>query len=158
MARVTPGAGWPPISTPKRWRWRARRSLPPSVQFATVDAYSLSELGTQRFDAAFSGCWWSHVPLQRLSGWLELLHGRLDSGARVVMLDNRFVQTSSTPISRHDDQGNSYQQRVLDDGSTHEVLKNFPTREFAFTAIGPRARQPQWIEYEHYWLLSYLLA
>jgi demethylmenaquinone methyltransferase/2-methoxy-6-polyprenyl-1,4-benzoquinol methylase len=37
------------------------------------------------------------------------------------------------------------------------VLKNFPTREQAFAFIGPRARDPQWIDFEHYWVLSYLL-
>ena len=101
------------------------KALPPSVRFATVDAYTLAELGTQRFDAAFAGCWWSHVPLQRLPGWLETLHGRLDSGARVVFLDNSYVQTSSTPLTHSDAEGNTYQTRTLDDGSVHEVLKNF---------------------------------
>ena len=74
------------------------KTMPACVQFATVDAYSLAELGSQSFDAAFTGCWWSHVPLARLPQWLALLHARLLPGSRVVMLDNSFVQTSSTPI------------------------------------------------------------
>ena len=136
-----------------------RKPLPPGkVEFATVDAYSFDGLGERRFDAAFAGCWWSHVPLATLPGWLGLLHARLEPGARVVMLDNSFVQTSSTPLTRRDAQGNTYQNRTLDDGSVHEVLKNFPSRDEAFAAIGPRARQPEWIEFDHYWLLSYLLA
>jgi SAM-dependent methyltransferase len=53
------------------------KPMPPAVRFATADAYSLAELGAERFDAAFAGCWWSHVPLQRLPGWLALLHSRL---------------------------------------------------------------------------------
>lgn len=134
------------------------KPLPTCVRFAPVDAYTLAGLPGAPFDAAFAGCWWSHVPLQRLRGWLDTLHARLAGGARVVFLDNSFVQTRSTPISRRDKFGNSYQQRALDDGSLHEVLKNFPTRDEAFAALGPRARDPQWIEYEHYWLLSYLLA
>jgi hypothetical protein len=73
------------------------------------------------------------------------------------MLDNRFVPTSSTPITRRDEDGNTYQTRTLDDGSVHEVLKNFPTRDQAFAALGPRARDPQWIEYDHYWVLQYAL-
>lgn len=138
------------------------KPLPGCVRFATVDAYTLAGLPNTSldgaFDAAFAGCWWSHVPLQRLRGWLDTLHARLAGGARVVFLDNRYVQTRSTPISRRDEAGNSYQQRTLDDGSEHEVLKNFPTRDEAFALLGARARDPQWIEYEHYWLLSYLLA
>jgi demethylmenaquinone methyltransferase/2-methoxy-6-polyprenyl-1,4-benzoquinol methylase len=128
------------------------------VQFATVDAYTLTELGDQSFDAAFAGCWWSHVPLARLPQWLATLHARLSSGARVIMLDNSFVQTSSSPLTRRDAQGNTYQNRSLDDGSVHEVLKNFPTPEQAFAQLGPRARDPQWIDYEHYWILTYHLA
>lgn len=127
------------------------------VQFATVDAYTFAELGNTTFDAAFTGCWWSHVPLERLPGWLDLLHQRLEPGAHVVMLDNSFVQTSSTPLTRSDAAGNTYQNRTLDDGSVHEVLKNFPTREQAFAMLGRRAQSPQWIAYEHYWVLRYTL-
>ena len=43
------------------------------------------------------------------------------------MLDNKYVKGSSTPISRTDAHGNTYQTRPLKDGSTHEVLKNFPS-------------------------------
>jgi demethylmenaquinone methyltransferase/2-methoxy-6-polyprenyl-1,4-benzoquinol methylase len=133
------------------------KPMPPQVQFAEVNAYSLAELGAQRFDGAFAGFWWSHVPLARLQAWLALLHDRLEPGAKVVMLDNRYVPGSSTPISRRDAGGNSYQSRTLDDGSTHEVLKNFPTRDEAFAAIGQRAHDARWIERQHYWILDYSL-
>jgi demethylmenaquinone methyltransferase/2-methoxy-6-polyprenyl-1,4-benzoquinol methylase len=133
------------------------KPMPPAVRFATADAYSLAELGAERFDAAFAGCWWSHVPLARLRAWLDTLHARLLPGARVLMLDNSFVQTRSTPISRADAEGNTYQLRTLDDGSQHEVLKNFPSAAEAIAALGPRARAPQWTAHTHYWLLSYTL-
>ena len=133
------------------------KPLPASVEWATVDAYTFAELGSQTFDAAFAGCWWSHVALTRLQPWLAILHARLQPGARVVMLDNRYVAGSSTPLSRTDADGNSYQNRQLDDGSVHEVLKNFPTRNQAFAQLGPRAQDPQWTDYGHYWVLSYSL-
>jgi SAM-dependent methyltransferase len=137
----------------------ATKPLPPGkVDFATVDAYALDGLEGRRFNAAFAGCWWSHVPLAVLPGWIELLHSRLEPGARVVFLDNAHVQTSNLPITRRDTDGNSYQDRTLDDGSVHEVLKNFPTRDEAFAAIGPRARDPQWMAFDHYWVLSYQIA
>ena len=132
-----------------------RKPLPASVQLATVDAYTFAELGSQTFDAAFAGCWWSHLALARLQPWLARLHARLEPGARVVMLDNRDVAGSSTPLSRTDADGNSYQNRLLDDGSVHEVLKNFPTRDQAFAQLGPRAQDPQWTDHGHYWVLSY---
>src|SRR5262245_45974433 len=162
VLEVACGTGWwTPHGAPGAHSWLATdlnpetmaiaqdKPMPPNVRFAKVDAYTFAELGAQRFDGAFAGFWWSHVPLARLPAWLALLHERLDAGARVVMLDNRYVSASSTPISRRDGDGNTYQRRGLDDGSTHEVLKNFPTREEAFAAIGPRAQQAQWIEHQH---------
>jgi SAM-dependent methyltransferase len=134
------------------------KRMPPNVRFASVDAYTFAPIDGQRFDGAFAGFWWSHVPLARLAPWLVSLHARLEPGARVVMLDNRYVEGSSTPIARRDGVGNTYQQRTLDDGSVHEVLKNFPTWKQAFAALGARARDPQWIEHVHYWILSYELA
>ncbi len=128
------------------------------VSFASVDAYSFAGLEGQSFDAAFAGFWWSHVPLARLPDWLGLLHRRLEPGAQVVMLDNLFVAGSSTTISRRDGEGNSYQSRTLDDGSVHEVLKNFPSRDEAMAALGPRARDAEWMAQTHYWLLNYTLA
>ena len=131
------------------------KPMPPCVRFATVDAYTFGQIAGRRFEGAFAGFWWSHVPLARLAPWLDALHARLEPGARVVLLDNRYVARSSTPLSRRDDAGNTYQQRTLDDGSTHEVLKNFPTRDEALAAVGRRARAPQWIEHRHYWILTY---
>jgi len=134
------------------------KPLPASVRFAEVDAYTLDGLGVQRFSGAFAGCWWSHVPRAQLAPWLELLHARLDGGARVVLLDNSFVPASSTPLSRRDADGNTYQQRTLDDGSVHEVLKNVPSREEAFALLGRRARAPAWHAWTHYWALEVELA
>lgn len=137
---------------------QAKPAMPATVQFQPVDAYTLGELGDETFDAAFAGCWWSHVPLDRLQPWLDTLHARLTPGAVVVMLDNRLVPGSSTPISRSDAQGNTYQQRPLDDGSRHEVLKNFPSADEAIAALGPRARDPQWTVWTHYWALAWTVA
>jgi SAM-dependent methyltransferase len=97
-------------------------------EFAQADAYSLADLRND-FSAGFCGFWWSHIPRDRRQEFLEVFHGRLFSGARVMMIDNRYVEGSSTPIFRRDKEGNTYQKRTLDDGSVHEVLKNFPAQE-----------------------------
>lgn len=173
VLEVACGTGWwTPHGARDAKRWLAtdlnpetmdiarQKAMPPCVQFATVDAYTLAGLGSESFDAAFAGFWWSHVPVQRLPGWLATLHARLEAGAHVVMLDNRFVEGSSTPISRHDAAGNSYQQRTLDDGSSHEVMKNFPTREQAVALLAAHALghdHMQWDDYGHYWMLRYTL-
>lgn len=126
------------------------------VRFEIGDAYALSH--GPSFDAAFAGFWWSHVPLQRAGEWLAGLHRCLTPGGRVVLLDNRYVEGSSTPISRRDTHGNSYQLRRLDDGSTHEVLKNFPGRDGLRSLLGARIDGFQWVEWDHFWACSYQVA
>ena len=134
------------------------KAMPKCVRYAIVDAYTLAPLPAGPFDAAFAGCWWSHVPLQRLSAWVDTLHAALQPGAQVVMLDNSFVQTSSTPITRRDEAGNSYQLRTLDDGSVHEVLKNFPTEAELKALLGARARDLAWTDWTHYWAATWTVA
>jgi demethylmenaquinone methyltransferase/2-methoxy-6-polyprenyl-1,4-benzoquinol methylase len=130
---------------------RAKPLPPGKVTFEIADAYDLRTLGERRFDAAFAGCWWSHVPLQKLSAWVDGVHARLRPGARVVVLDNRYVDGDSTPISRRDAFGNGYQTRHLDDGSAHEVLKNYPTADGLRQWLGARAGDFAWHEWTYFW-------
>lgn len=134
------------------------KAMPACVRLQTADAYALQGLAGRGFDAAFVGCWWSHVPRRRLPDWLSDLHRCLEPGARVVVVDNRYVEGDSTPLARVDADGDGYQHRRLDDGSVHEVLKNFPTFDEAREALGPCARDARWIEYPHFWVLDYRLA
>jgi demethylmenaquinone methyltransferase/2-methoxy-6-polyprenyl-1,4-benzoquinol methylase len=97
------------------------------------------------------------VPLERLPGWLARLHGRLEPGAQLVMLDNRYVEGSSTPVSRRDAEGNTYQVRQLLSGETHEVLKNFPTAAELGEAVRPFAAEAHLEETQYYWLLVFRL-
>jgi len=124
--------------------------------FMVADAYALPEtLG--RFDAAFAGFWWSHVPLARVEEFLASLHARLEPGARILMLDNRYADGSSTPISEIDLDGNTFQLRRLADGSAVRVLKNFPSEAELHGRLSPHAISVdvQWLEY--YWLMEYRL-
>jgi demethylmenaquinone methyltransferase/2-methoxy-6-polyprenyl-1,4-benzoquinol methylase len=125
------------------------------IAFRTADAYALQGLG--RFDAAFAGFWWSHVPRGRIEGFLASLHGCLESGARVVMLDNRYVPGSSTAIHSIDAEGNSYQLRRLGDGAEVRVLKNFPGEAELRARLSPHAAQFSYREFEYYWLVEYRL-
>jgi demethylmenaquinone methyltransferase/2-methoxy-6-polyprenyl-1,4-benzoquinol methylase len=124
------------------------------VEFAQGDAYALPDFG-RRHDALYAGFWWSHVPLARLDAFLAGAARAVAPGSIVAFLDNRYVEGSSTPVSRRDNEGNTYQARKLEDGSAHDVLKNFPTeRELVERASrhGHEARV-EWLEY--YWLLVY---
>jgi demethylmenaquinone methyltransferase/2-methoxy-6-polyprenyl-1,4-benzoquinol methylase len=131
---------------------RGKRLPPGRVRFERADAYSPSA-GTRGADAAFAGFWWSHLALPDLRRWLGVMSRHLAQGARLVVLDNRFVPGSSTPISRRDAAGNTYQVRKLLSGETHEILKNFPTHAQLAHAVRPHARAAWVEETPHYWLL-----
>lgn len=134
----------------------AEKSWPPErVRFRVADVYALrDDLGT--FDAAFAGFWWSHVPVRDRERFLRSLDQRLMSGAKVLLLDNLFVEGSNTPIAQRDAEGNTYQCRRLDDGSEHLVLKNFPSEAELCADIGAFGRNTQFTALQYYWLFSYV--
>ena len=131
---------------------RAKRLPPDRVRFVRADAYAPGCEG-RGADGAFAGFWWSHLARPDLKRWLAAMSRELARGARLVALDNRFVAGSSTPISRRDAAGNTYQVRKLLSGETHEILKNFPTHAELVEALRPHAREAWVEETPHYWLL-----
>lgn len=136
----------------------AEQRVPASnVEFQVGDAYALFRHGLA-FDAAFAGFWFSHVPLERQREFLLGLNAALQPGAKVVLLDNLFVEGSSSAISGQDAAGNTYQSRKLGDDSTHRILKNFPTgaqlRSLAAAGVGESATFTTW---QFYWAFKYLV-
>jgi cyclopropane fatty-acyl-phospholipid synthase-like methyltransferase len=126
------------------------------VRFQWADAYALDErLG--KFDAALAFFWWSHIALSRIGDFLHALHRRLEAGARVLFMDNTYVEGNSTPIAERDAEGNTYQLRPLADGSKNRVLKNFPTEAELRAHLAPHAAQITYRELQYYWLVDYTL-
>ena len=75
----------------------------------------------------------------------------------VAILDNAWAPGSSTPISRKDAEGNTYQVRTLASGEQQEVLKNFPTSAELAEAVRPVAREAHLESLTYYWLLVFTL-
>ena len=128
-----------------------------AISFLKADAFNLVLPAHDQPTAGLAMAWWSHVRKSEISGFLEGFHRQFSSGALIVFMDNKFVPGSSTPISRTDTEGNTYQLRNLENGSEHEVLKNFPTEAEAGEAVGDAAVDWSWTEWPHYWLLAYQL-
>jgi ubiquinone/menaquinone biosynthesis C-methylase UbiE len=126
------------------------------VTFLKADAFALEGV-PDGCDAAFAGFWWSHVRKADLGRFIEGLARKLAPGSLVAALDNRFVAGSSTPLSRRDANGDTYQMRSLATGETHEVLKNFPSADELREAVRPYAREAQLEEVTYYWLLAFRL-
>jgi demethylmenaquinone methyltransferase/2-methoxy-6-polyprenyl-1,4-benzoquinol methylase len=135
---------------------RTKAYPPGRVRFLVADAYKLGDdLG--RFDAALAMFWWSHIPLTEIGKFLASLHRRLERGARVVMMDNLYIDGSSTPIAERDAEGNTYQLRRLADGTENRVLKNFPSEGELRAALAPQAARFSYRPLEYYWLAEYEL-
>jgi len=147
---------------------------PATVRFAKADAFTLAGIDGLRAPspialvplwppagsvalgtAAFAGFFWSHVPLGRISAFLAALHSKLPAGARVVLADNNFVAGSNTPIARIDEEGNNYQTRILQDGSTFEVIKNFPSEVSLRQALSDFADDLDYLGLDYYWCVTY---
>jgi demethylmenaquinone methyltransferase/2-methoxy-6-polyprenyl-1,4-benzoquinol methylase len=141
-------------AAPETLRIAASRVPSRKVRLLVGDAYALPLL-SERPNAGFAGFWWSHVQRSQATAFLRGFHAALTPGATVVLLDNRYVEGSSTPICESDAEGNSYQLRRLRDGSIHRVLKNFPTRAELLAAIEGVALEATYHEWQHYWALRY---
>ena len=136
---------------------RAKAYPPGRVRFEQADAYTLDAVAGD-FNGGLAGFWWSHIQKSRQADFLKNFHGRLQAGAMAVLIDNQYVEGSSTPISGADEDGNTYQERRLADGSQHRVLKNFPTEAELRDALGEAGADIRFVDFTYYWCLSYTLV
>ena len=125
-----------------------------NVRLQQADAFALDQL-RNTFTASFVGFWWSHIPHLDTDRFLRGLCTRLRPHSPVAIVDNRYVEGSSHPITHTDAGGNTYQDRTLADGSRHRVRKNFPTAAQLRTAVAPYAAQIEVLELSYYWLMTF---
>jgi demethylmenaquinone methyltransferase/2-methoxy-6-polyprenyl-1,4-benzoquinol methylase len=134
----------------------AREKAIAGATFFRADAVSLEGVPAG-CNAAFAGFWWSHVKKSALRQFVANLAAKVEPGSVVGILDNSWAPGSSTPISRTDAEGNTYQMRTLANGEQMEVLKNFPTPEELAEAVRPVAREAHLESLAYYWLLVFTL-
>ena len=132
-----------------------RKYFPPRrVHFVRANAFR-TPVKRNYFTVAVAGFWWSHIALAELRSFLESLHRCLAPHARVIFFDNRYVEGSSTPISREDDAGNTFQTRNVETGGRYELLKNFPSEQDIKQTITGLSTDVSYEESRYYWLLTY---
>ncbi|GGX82780.1 methyltransferase domain-containing protein [Massilia dura] len=130
---------------------RARQIEGGNVTFAQADAFDLPE-AVGEYTAVFAAFWWSHVKREEQDSYLARLRAKLGKDVLLVLLDNVYVDGSSTVIARTDLEGNTYQFRTLPSGERLEILKNFPTDSFLRKRLGTAARDIRTKRVPHYWL------
>lgn len=81
----------------------------------------------RRYDAVVSCFFVSHIPDERLDGFLTLVHDALVPSGKVFLLDGLRTETSTASNHVLPEHGNQTMRRVLDDGRAFTIVKRFRT-------------------------------
>ena len=113
-----------------------------NVTFKITNAYTLDGVPTG-FTAALGVWWWSHVPKTHLLQFLKALHSRLRPGACVLFVDQLPYDGYKR---RCHPEGDTLEERVLPDGRSFEIVKNFPSEGEILSALTGIADNVEYIE------------
>lgn len=126
-----------------------------NIIFAVADMFDFTP--DEKFDAVFAGFIWSHILLEDLDKFIEKLKSFLKPNGTIVFIDGNAVAGTNHDlknITKTDEYGNTFQTRKLENGSSHLVLKNFPTKEFLVQKLSKIATDINFINLKYYWILS----
>ena len=123
-----------------------------NVVFDVVDIFNNSG---QLHDNLFAGFIWSHIKQEELSRFVDAAHSFVKPGGLVVFIDNNYVEDSSRPIINTDEQGNTYQERELENGKKYSIIKNFPSDELFFRLLEEKADGIKFVSLKYYWAVCY---
>jgi demethylmenaquinone methyltransferase/2-methoxy-6-polyprenyl-1,4-benzoquinol methylase len=81
----------------------------------------------QQYDVVFMSFWMSHVPPEKLDGFLDTVRQATKVGGRVYMLDSLRDKTRTSSASNHADYDpeSIYHMRKLNDGQEFTIVKMF---------------------------------
>lgn len=125
------------------------------VRFLRASAYDLDSVpGT--FNAGLANFWLSHVERVRIQAFLDSLHIRLGSGARVFMADNMYIEGVGGELIHKGALEDTYKKRKLADGSEYTILKNYFTEDELYSYLAPAANELRITMGNLYWWASYI--
>ncbi len=124
-----------------------------TVNFSRSDFYE--HKSEKKYKAFFGGFIWSHIPIKDLRLFLMNINNLVKTGNTLVFIDNNYVEGSSLPVTETDPEGNTFQIRVLSDGSSHRVLKNFPSPNFVLKQLEGVGMEIEWTALQYFWMVKY---
>jgi 2-polyprenyl-3-methyl-5-hydroxy-6-metoxy-1,4-benzoquinol methylase len=124
-----------------------------SITYQVADLYRYKS--ESLFEGLFAGFIYSHVPKLELGEFFRRINELVGDDGLVVLMDNNYVEGSNHPITETDGEGNTYQTRKLDDGSTHRVLKNFPVENDLREQTQGFTAEFEFISLKYFWILKY---
>lgn len=136
-----------------------QKQMPDNVTFAVADMFEFST--DEKIDGVFAGFIWSHILLQDLDKFLDKVKNFLKPDGTIVFIDGNAVAGTNHDlknITKTDGFGNTFQNRKLENGTSHLVLKNFPTKEFLFQKLSRIATDINFTNLKYYWIASCRLS
>jgi SAM-dependent methyltransferase len=134
-------------------RAQRRRYPEGKVAFRRVDGLDLpDDLGT--FSCVFIGFWWSHLKRDEQDALLAQLRARLGRDVTLILLDDVYVEGSSTTVARTDAQGNTYEIVAAPDGERFELPKSYPADSALRKRLGGDVREIRIERLTYYWMLT----
>lgn len=130
-----------------------------NITFAVADMFEFST--DKKFDGVFGGFIWSHILRQDLDKFLAKVKGFLKPNGTIVFIDGKAVAGTNHDlknIAKTDEFGNTFQTRKLENGTSHLVLKNFPTEEFLRKKLSKISAEIDFTNLEYYWIISCTLT
>ena len=124
------------------------------AEFRVADAYALNSVA-ETFDAVVAMFWLSHVPKERMHGFLEQLHARLAPDSVVFFADNVFMPGIGGELTRPPGSVDTFKRRTLGDGSQHEIVKNYYDADELRALVQPWASEVQVHIGTCFWRLVY---
>jgi len=70
------------------------------------------------------------------------------------MIDQFYVEGLCSPVSKRDAHGNQYTIRTLEDGTSHEIVKNFFTLKEIEESVEDLCDDIEITPLRHFWALS----
>lgn len=125
------------------------------VSFAVDDIFSTAY--QTKYETLFGGFIWSHIKLEALENFIDTVSQNVFTDGTLIFMDNNFIEASNTPISRKDSNGDTYQNRLLENGETYEVVKNFPSENFIRELLGNKTKNVQFTSLQYFWILQFQL-
>lgn len=135
---------------------KCKNYSPAKVEFQIADIFNLTNIN--KHESLFGGFIWSHIKLQDLNAFVDIANSLVVDYGTVVFMDNNYVDGNSLPITENDNLGNTYQTRTLENGTTHKILKNFPSQTCIRELLINKASEINFISLQYYWVLTYKKA
>lgn len=95
----------------------------PNVNYVLSDLFEWNP--QTPYDGVFLGFWISHVPTERLDGFLSNVAAALKPGGKIFFVDSRPDQSMSARNHVLPEPGSQTMKRLLNDGSSFDIVKNF---------------------------------